>query len=109
MGLLLEGLESVGEGSVGGQTELTLRAVQVHSTFMNQPARIHEDDRPSGSCLVHPGLDHREPDEATDPDSGGAGTHEHHPRLGERAIRGAQAGQDPGQHYGRGALDVVVE
>ena len=76
---------------------------------MDQPPRIDEHERPPDGRLVHPGLQHRQPDQPGDPDARRTRPDEDDPRLGQGGPEGAQPGQDSRHHDRGGSLDVVVE
>ena len=59
---------------------------------------------------VDPRVDHREPEQPSDPDAGRPGAGDDDPRLGHRATRSPEApARTPGEDDRRRALDVVVE
>ena len=71
--------------------------------------RVDEDQRAPDGGLVHPVIEHREAEQAGDPDPGRARADQDDPRLRQRRPEPAQAGEDAGDDHRRGPLDVVVE
>ena len=76
---------------------------------MDLPTRIYEHDGAADPGLCHPGVEHRKAEQAGDPDPGRACPDKDDPRLGQVRPEAAEAGHDPGDDDGGGALDVVVE
>ena len=104
------GREAVAGVGLGRQGELAFRGVEILAPVVDQPARVDQHERPADGGLLHPVVEHREPDEPRDPDPGRARADQHDARVAADAVpRPAVPARIPASDDGRRALDVVVE